>query len=556
MFRLTVFIAVLLLALSSCKNEIVYEVSDPVYKTGDDPAWATKTFDSKGWAQERGQTGTQVFWMRSDVSISKILTTEHLGTEVHAFGAFEVFWDGHKIGENGKVGAETLELPGTEKSCFLIPDSLAKTGKHLLALRSSQAYEQDTERRLVIRMERYDRLLQVPLITMSFMNLMAGAFLIAAVYYLFLFINSSRKEYATLIFSVTCFLFFALLIVEYLKFYVVIPYTHFYLRLEAIGWLTFSISLLIPLYFTIQFSFKRKALLMGILLMTLLYIYVSYFREYDKTAMYFSYAMWFAALIVAVNGLVKKEKGGAIVLAGLLLSALVIFFLYYDIGLFISFTIIVLCMLYLYAIRAKEVEIAHQRSLLLSSRLKLELLKKNIQPHFIKNTLTSLMDWVEESPKEGALFVQALATEFDVFNQIADATLVPVSKEIELCEVHLKVMQFRKEVSYDWSTSGIEPSDMIPPAIIHTALENGVTHSAPPEDGIIRFNLSFERGPGYKKYILTTTAKNRPVREGKASGTGFQYIEARLTESYGQQWSFDSRSLTNGWQTEIKIYTP
>jgi hypothetical protein len=370
MFRLIVLIAILLLVLSSCKTEVVYEVSDPVYKTGDDPAWATKTFDSKGWAQERGQTGIQVFWMRSDVSISKILTTEHLGTEVHAFGAFEVFWDGHKIGENGKTGVGTLELPGTEKSCFLIPDSLAKTGKHLLALRASQAYEQDIERRLVIRIERYDRLLQVPLITMSFMNLMAGAFLIAAVYYLFLFINSSRKEYAILIFCVTCFLFFVLLIVEYLKFYVVIPYTHFYLRLEAIGWLTFSISFLIPLYFTIQFSFKRKGLLMGTLLMTLLYIYVSYFREYDKTAMYFSYAMWFAAVIVAVNGLIKKEKGGAIVLAGLLLSALVIFFLYYDIGLFISFTIIVLCMLYLYAIKAKEVEIAHQRSLLLSSRLK------------------------------------------------------------------------------------------------------------------------------------------------------------------------------------------
>lgn len=555
MFRFNLLIA-LLLVLSSCKNKVSYKVSDPVYKRGDDPAWATKGFSTEGWSKERGQTGTQVFWLRTDISLNRSAITGHLGIQIHDFGAFEVFWDGQKIGENGKVAGVTAELPGTEKSCFLIPDSLAKNGMHLLALRASQAEEQDTDRRLGIGIESYEWLLQGPLVITSFMNLMAGAFLIAAVYYFFLFINSNRKAYSILIFCITCFLFFALLIMEYLKFYIIIPYTRFYLRLEAIGWLTFAISLLVPLYFTIQFSFKRRWLLMGGLLTALLCIYAFNFREYDETAKYLSYAMWFASLIVVINALVQKEKGGGIVLAGLLLSAVVNFFLYYDFGLFISFMIIVLCMLYLHAIRAREVEREHETSLLLSARLKLELVKKNIQPHFIKNTLTSLMDWVEESPKEGALFVQALAVEFDILNQIADATLVPVSKEIELCEVHLKVMRFRKEVNYDWTTSNIELSDQIPPAIIHTALENGITHSAPPEDGVIRFNLNFERGPGYKKYRLTTTAKNRPMSKDKASGTGFQYIQARLTESYGTAWHFDSRSLTNGWQTEITIYTP
>lgn len=34
------------------------------------------------------------------------------------------------------------------------------------------------------------------------------------------------------------------------------------------------------------------------------------------------------------------------------------------------------------------------------------------------NTLTSLTDWVEEAPKKGVLFIEALAKEFDLFNQI------------------------------------------------------------------------------------------------------------------------------------------
>lgn len=553
MFRLTILI-MLLLALSSCKNNVSYEVSDPVYKRGDNPSWAATEFNSKGWSLKRGQTGTQVFWLRANVSLNRSEMIEHLGMEVHVFGAFEVFWDGQKIGENGKIGAGVTEQPGTESSCFLIPDSLAKNGTHLVALRVSQSYEQDTDRRFGIKIEYYRQLLRNPLIIMSFMNMTAGAFLIAAIYYFFLFINSNRKEYAILIFCITCFLFFALLIIEYLKFYVSIPYTRFYLRLETIGFLTFAISLLVPLYFTIQFSSKRKWILLALLLIALIATYLLNLRSYDLTAMYFSYAMWLASMIVVLDACMRKEKGGAIVLAGLLCSGIVNYFLVYDFGLFISFAIIVLCMLYLHAIRAKEVEREHQTSLFLSARLKLELVKKNIQPHFIKNTLTSLMDWVEESPREGALFVQALAVEFDILNQIADATLVPVSKEIELCEVHLKVMQFRKEVSYDWTTTNIELSDMIPPAIIHTALENGITHSAAPEDGIVRFNLNFERAANFKKYTLTTTAKNRPMRKDKTSGTGFQYIQARLTESYGSQWEFNSVAIPGGWQTEIKIY--
>ena len=68
---------------------------------------------------------------------------------------------------------------------------------------------------------------------------------------------------------------------------------------------------------------------------------------------------------------------------------------------------------------------------------------KHIQPHFIKNTLTSLLDWVEESPAQSVIFIQALAREFDLLNGMAEATLIPVRQELELCQNHLRVMQFR-----------------------------------------------------------------------------------------------------------------
>ncbi|MCR5890939.1 histidine kinase [Hymenobacter sp. J193] len=210
-------------------------------------------------------------------------------------------------------------------------------------------------------------------------------------------------------------------------------------------------------------------------------------------------------------------------------------------------------MLYLHTLQVQAIEAERQAAQLLSSRLKLELLKKNIQPHFIKNTLTSMLDWVEESPKEGAVFIQALAREFDILNDIAEATLIPVSQEIALCRHHLQVMEFRKEIRYELETFGIDLGDLIPPAIFHTVLENGITHSLPPADGCIRFQLRFERTGRTKHYTLLTCAHNRPEAPNGPPSTGFHYIEARLRESFGSQWAFSSHAVPEGWLTSITI---
>ena len=168
--------------------------------------------------------------------------------------------------------------------------------------------------------------------------------------------------------------------------------------------------------------------------------------------------------------------------------------------------------------------------------------------------MTSLIDWVEESPQQGVVFIRALADEFDIMNAISEDTLIPIRQEIELCRKHLEVMSFRKEVCYDWEEKNIDENEEIPPAIIHTIIENGITHSLPPKKGCICFCLSFTKEKNYKEYTLQTIAKNRKTRKEKSNGTGFKYISARLNESYGTNWHFDSHEVEEGWMTTIKIF--
>ncbi|TDQ10992.1 histidine kinase [Pedobacter metabolipauper] len=552
----TLIVFLLLLFLPTGYVQVIEDEEPvPVYHTGDNIAWAAKGFNDKNWNTSRSETDEGIFWSRTHLLLRPVDNNRRpLGLQIGSFGTFDVYWDGVLIGSNGVLPyGHRPEQPGTECSIFIVPDSLTSPGAHIVAMRMSQAYLPDVHRSIGFKMEKYTSLLTLPLITMSYMNLMAGAFLIASLYYFFLYFNSKHRQVDIMIFATICLLFFCLLIMEYLKFHMVIPYPQFYIRLEIIGWLTFTIALLIPWYFTIQFHFKWKLWLLGLLLGVLLGLYYFNYGNYDLTAKLYSLVMLIASFMVVINGIIQKEKGGYIVFIGLLASAMVNEYLFYDYSLFISFTLIVLCMLYLHAIRASSIESEHQEALVLSSRLQLELLKKNIQPHFLRNTLTSMMDWVEESPKEGARFIQALSAEFDIMNSISEQTLIPIRQEIELCRQHLSVMEFRKEIRFEWKEYGIDDAQLIPPAVLHTLLENGITHSIPLQGNRIVFKLTYTTGPGYRQYVFDTFAENRPVLTGREGGNGFKYIRARLTESYGQNWTLHSAATAAGWSSTIKI---
>ena len=475
------------------------------------------------------------------------------GIQLDVYGEYDVFWDGVLIGKNGNPGQEAeLSPEGKMWATFSIPTSLTEAGEHLLAIRSSLYYFPDHSGIWGLKMDYYDNLLNDQLIESSYMHLFAGAFLIAAIYFLFLFL-SDKREYATLIFSFSCFLFFILILAEFIKAYVPIHYSLHVIRLQIIGSLMLGISFLIPIYFSLQFPFPKRKFLLTIYAGVLLYFFLSKY-VFELTANNMVLSMWVFSFGIVVFGVYKKMNGARLVLLTLLLSLPIGFVTPFNKSLFAGFSLILLGMFYLLSLRIKEQRLAYENSLIQSTRLRLELLKKNIQPHFLMNTLTSLIDWVEESPKKGVFFIEALAKEFDLFNQIENKTLIPISQEIALCRTHLEIMEYRKEINYSWEEVGIDLTDKMPPAILHTLLENGITHSLPMEDNSIKFKLVFESNSQYKCYTFLTFAASVRQSMSREEGTGLKYIKARLTESYKSKWDFSSEPTDQGWKNIIKIY--
>ncbi|MEL7006202.1 MAG: histidine kinase, partial [Bacteroidota bacterium] len=431
---------------------------------------------------------------------------------------------------------------------------LANEGRHLLALRLSNYYFPDHVGKYGLEIDDYEDLVTDRLIETSYTHIFAGAFLIASIYYLFLFLGD-KKEYPMLVFSASCFLFFVLTMTRFVRTTVPIHYSLHVVRLEIISGLIFGISFLIALYFSMLFSIPRRKFLLGIYVAVLMYFFIINHHFFDYTIYNMVISLLVFSFGITAYGVYKKEKGALLVSFILLLCIVLRYSVSFSISLYAGFSLVLLSMLYLLSLRIKEQRLAYENTLVLSTRLRLELLKKNIQPHFLMNTLTSLIDWVEESPKKGVLFIEALAKEFDLVNQMENETLIPIGQEIELCRTHIEIMQYRKEMKYTWEEEGIDNEEKIPPAIIHTLLENGITHSLPLKDNSIHFKLAFDSNKNYKCYtFLTKSGGIRRASDNNEEGTGIRYIKARLFESYHSKWGFISEAIDDGWKNEIRIY--
>ncbi len=545
-----------LLLVTSCSEPPVFKKHETVFRLGDQQEWAAENWSDQDWKKKLTFVPDgRVYWSRTKIDILKAPEPLHpYGLQLEVYGEYEVFWDGVLIGKNGNPGQEAIHDPeGKLWATFSIPTHLTEKGEHLLAIRSSLYYFPDHVGICGIEIDNYDELLTGRLIETSYMHIFAGAFLIASLYFLFLYL-SDKKEYQMLIFSICCFLFFSLTMMEFVKTYVPIHYSLHRLRLEVIGILMFGISFLIPFYFSMQFSFPKRKFLLIIYAGILLFIFIIKYDFFDFTAYNMAVSMWSFSFGIVVFGVYKKMQGARLVLLALIACVLIRFVTSFGISLFAGFSLILLSMFYLLSLRIKEQRLAYENSLVQSTRLRLELLKKNIQPHFLMNTLTSLIDWVEESPKKGVLFIESLAKEFDLFNQIENQTLIPITQEIALCRTHLEIMAYRKEINYSWQEEGIDLEQKIPPAIIHTLLENGITHSLPLEDNSIKFKLIFESNSQHRCYTFLTFAAGIRKSSSKKEGTGLKYIKARLTESYHSKWDFTSEPTHHGWKNTIKIY--
>lgn len=467
---------------------------------------------------------------------------------INFFTAYEIYWDGIKIAKNGIIGiSKADEKAGKFNFNRPLPQHLVTVGKHTLIIRISNYHNYSSWKWFYggVLIGRYDTVLEKIYRSNYQAFFVIGILFIPFLFNLFLyFARKSRPEH--LLFSLICLLVIVDSGTILFPNFIETPTT--FVHWEIITWqiITLLFTALFPAFFIYLFSLAKK--IIWVIIATDLIIYF-FFTNIVNVFAVMSPTVLIMSSMITLWALYKRREESIIIFIGLLVAWTAYYFDFAFAGLA---TTMVICTSISIARQFARKESAEREALLRSAHLENELLKKNINPHFILNTLTSIIVWLRKDPNSAIKLIEALAEEFRMINQISALKQIPISREIDLCKAHLKIMSYRKGADYKMEILDIDEEDTIPPMIIHTLVENGLTHGF--ENKIAgAFKLQMIKNSECIKYILTNDGEFNSEEAKGSTGFGAKYIKGRLEESYPKRWKFISNRLTDGWETIIEI---
>ena len=551
---------VLLAALLSgvAHSQAGFDPSDVRVRVGDDARWARPDWDDGDWATRwlySPPDTAAVLWIRQRVAVGP--GARPLGIAVYAVAAREVYWDGVLVGRSGRVGTDAAsEVPGPIDAVHAVPDTLAGAGVHTVALRLSTFRRPPSVGGYVhgVAVGDVRALARAPLRGALVPLLFLGGFVLVALTYGVLY-GVDRRRTPYLLTALLCLAVAALLGAESWRALVGYTYNRHLARLLAVTALTCAVGGLLPAVFLVQFEAPwRRVVGAGLAVGIGLALLAP--GGYDAKAL----GVFAVALVVALGvtawAALRRKPGAGLALAGVAVCTAAFAatgFRFLDTTFFPAFAVLTAGLLASLGLQTRERRRQHEAALRAAARLEAELVKKNLQPHFLMNTLTSAIEWVETDPATGVRALEALAGELRALDDVTGEPLVPLAREVALCRAHLGVMSFRRDVRFALDADGVDPDVTLPPAVLHTLVENAVTHNAYPP-GDVRLSLREDRPAGRRRYTLRApVAGPADPDPGAAEGGGLGYVRARLAECYGDDWALASAVEDGDWVTRITV---
>ncbi|MCL2844693.1 MAG: histidine kinase [Chitinivibrionia bacterium] len=539
--------------------------SNPKY---DDRHWDTASIVGLWKLDEQGADGIR--WYRARIFVSEYIpSTENLAIFVPmVISAYEVFWNGVKIGESGRVADNIYdEIIGRSAGIFTIPHDYSQIGEHILALRISNFSTISGFVSESPQIGFMSNIFTSSLQTLSVSFLIVGILLITALFN-FVFIAKSLNIKAHICFAVLSLCCTGYILIP--VFSSVFPFnlSHYYSLVLWGDIFWFGILSLLPIYLYLVFEdeyWKIKSIVIFSVCVVLVVfprlafydiVPISTIWVWDFANQIFAIISVIVSIVIAFRAAIQRKKGAKMLLVGLVVFAIGVFFSFAFRQISTWATSFAVLSVFMTVVMGRFfwAEMREKSALeVRSARLELELLKGHISPHFLLNSLNSIIAWIEEDPKNATKLVSELSKELRLLMAFAERKTVSLSEEILLCRAHIQVMNLRKEKEISLKVHGNIDNITVPPLILHTALENGITHGFVKKDKGI-FNLSVENTPKKIRIILKNDGDNK-VSQNKTdlSGTGNKYIVKRLNELYENDFSFNSTPSPDGWQVVFEI---
>lgn len=155
----------------------------------------------------------------------------------------------------------------------------------------------------------------------------------------------------------------------------------------------------------------------------------------------------------------------------------------------------------------------------------LENLKSGINPHFLFNSLGSLVALIKRNPDQAVTFTRSLSSQYRYLLEMENRNVVPIAEEMEFTRnyIHIQSIRFGESIRFAAAVPPM-PQQGVPPLAIQTLVENCIKHNMASVAHPLAIEIAVANG-----CITVTNNLNRRTGVVESTGKGLANLVKRYS---------------------------
>jgi signal transduction histidine kinase len=171
----------------------------------------------------------------------------------------------------------------------------------------------------------------------------------------------------------------------------------------------------------------------------------------------------------------------------------------------------------------------------LAHAAEIEAIKGQLRPHFLLNSLNSILALIDDDPAEARRMIGRLSSLLHTVFDGLDEPCVPLGRELDMVRDYLEVerIRFGDRLRFTVEADATAAEALVPPLLLQPLVENAVKHGIEPSAGPGTLHVRAQTSSGRLLIQVANTVIGSNGRGG--TGRGLDLTRQRLRTVYGDE---------------------